>query len=173
MFVAEDLSSVEKAPTDVCHRPTTETDIGFAIEPVSLNLELDVFAIGKVLELDGRFGRANGEFALDFEIVGAAAGSIAAETLEESQHFVLQCVEFVALYIGDGFSVADREELAFANAHVHTIDGFDVEVVTRERKHSLLHHQGNLLRVIQLGVQRLRTQRRFERVESGSHDECG
>lgn len=57
--------------------PFAKKDVRRSVEPVALDVQLDIGAIGVVDKLDGALGASDGEFALDFEVV--AAGGFSAE----------------------------------------------------------------------------------------------
>lgn len=52
LLVSEDLSNIEEAPADMGNRTSIKRDVCRAVKPVALDIQLDLLAIGSVLEMD-------------------------------------------------------------------------------------------------------------------------
>ena len=76
LLVSKDLSHVEEAPADMGDWSTTVRDLSTAIDPVTLDLQLNLIAISRILKCDGTPTAHDREMTMNHKVMTIRAVAV-------------------------------------------------------------------------------------------------
>jgi hypothetical protein len=142
------LSRVKELSRDGCDRLLVVRDLGTAIEPITLDLELNVLPIRSILEGNNALTAHELELALHFEVV--TIRRLAMEGLMNGHELIGQGEELLVLHVGELLAVTQTQHFALAFADVETLGGLDGEVIAGKGEDLFLEGESDLVRVVEL-----------------------
>jgi hypothetical protein len=150
LLVSKELSRIKEFSRDGRDRLLVVRDLGTAIEPITLDFELNVLPIRSILEGNNALAAHELELALDLEVV--TIGRLAVEGLVNGHELIGQGEELLVLHVTELLAVAQTQHFALAFADVETLGGLDGEIIAGEGENLFLECESHLVWVVELGA---------------------